>query len=74
MSSLPYCVVLPVSDNSDTDRVGIIITDIRCIKQDRANPDKAVVFMHDPKVFHFIAMTVEEVQDEINRVCDGEVE
>ncbi|MFY7926746.1 MAG: hypothetical protein ACOVN5_13120 [Aquidulcibacter sp.] len=74
MSALPYCVVLPVSDNSDNDRVGIVITDIRCIKPDRTSPNKSVVFMHDPKVFHFIALTVEQVQDEINRVCDGDVE
>lgn len=74
MSSLPYCVVLPVSDKTENDRVGLIITDIRCIKADRTDPNKSVVFMHDKSVFHFIAMTVEEVQDEINRVCDGDLE
>lgn len=72
MNSLPYCVILPVSDNSDCDRVGIIISGIRCIKADRGNLNKSVVFMHDPKVFHFINLSVEEVQDEINRVVDGE--
>ena len=71
MSSLPYAVILPVSDNSDCDRVGIIISDIRCFKQDRTHPDRCVVFMHDPKVFHFINLTVEQVRDEINATLDG---
>lgn len=71
MNALPYCVILPVSDNSDCDRVGIIISGIRCIKADRANPHKSVVFMHDPKVFHFINMSVEEVQETINNTLDG---
>lgn len=71
MSALPYCVVLPIADNSDSDRVGIIISDIRCIKPDRANPNKSVVFMHDKAVFHFVNLSVEEVRDEINLVVDG---
>ena len=71
MSALPYCVVLPIADNSDSDRVGIIISDIRCIKPDRANPNKSVVFMTDKTIFHFVNLTVEEVRDEINLVVDG---
>ena len=71
MSALPFCVVLPIADNSDNDRVGIIISDIRCIKPDRANPNKSVVFMHDKAVFHFVNLTVEQLRDAINDTIDG---
>ena len=71
MSALPYAVILPVSDNSDCDRVGIIISEIRCFKQDRTYPDRCVVFMQDKTVFHFINLTVEQVRDEINKTLDG---
>ena len=71
MSALPFCVVLPIADNSDSDRVGIIISDIRCIKPDRANPNKSVVFMTEKTIFHFVNLSVEEVRDEINNTLDG---
>ena len=79
MSALPYSVVIPILDNSEQTKVGLVITDIASIKPYRRKlPDgsfetdnsRSIVFMKSGS-FHFSRLSVEEIRDLINDTLDG---